>query len=303
MPELPEVETMRRGITPVLGLRIASVAFPRGRCRPISVQPSTAAVIKGMRGGEFSAVHRFGKRVALELASATAAERRYLVIEPRMTGLLLVAPPPTQEHVRLELAFSDPISPPRIFWDRRGLGTLRLLDAAGLDAACGPRRLGPDGLVIGPDDLRARLGKSRRAIKVALLDQRAVAGIGNIYAAEILFRVGIDPRTPCDRLKGASWEAIATTSRDLLATAVEMEGSTIGDETYRTADNRPGRFQSLHQVYGREGSPCGACGGSIVRIVQAQRATFYCPACQPRQPGRRRKERSSGGAPGRKTVG
>jgi len=227
----------------------------------------------------------------------------YLVIEPRMTGLLLVAPPPTQEHVRLEIAFSDPIAPPLIFWDRRGLGTLRLLDAAGLDAACGPRRLGPDGLVIGAEDLRARLGRSRRAIKVALLDQQAVAGIGNIYAAEILFRVGIDPRTPCDRLRADSWEAIATTSRDLLATAVEMEGSTIGDETYRTADNRPGRFQSLHQVYGREGSPCRACGGGIVRIVQAQRATFYCPDCQPRQPGRRRKARSSGGAPGRKTVG
>jgi formamidopyrimidine-DNA glycosylase len=119
-------------------------------------------------------------------------------------------------------------------------------------------------------------------VKVALLDQRAVAGIGNIYAAEILFRCGVDPRSRCRRLKQPQWDRIAEQTRRVLAEAVRHEGSSIGDETYRTADNRVGRFQKRHRVYGREGEPCTACGTAIVRIVQTQRATFFCPACQRR---------------------
>jgi DNA-formamidopyrimidine glycosylase len=119
-----------------------------------------------------------------------------------------------------------------------------------------------------------------RAVKVALLDQRAVAGIGNIYAAEILFRAGIDPRSRCRRLKGDAWQRIATAARKLLAEAVRCEGSSIGDETYRTADNRVGRFQKRHRVYGREGDACRHCRTAVVRIVQTQRSTFFCPECQ-----------------------
>jgi formamidopyrimidine-DNA glycosylase len=117
-------------------------------------------------------------------------------------------------------------------------------------------------------------------VKVALLDQRAVAGIGNIYAAEILFRTGIDPRTRCRRLRVAQWDEIAAATRTILAEAVRLEGSSIGDETYRTVDARIGRFQTRHRVYGHAGEPCSACGITIERIVQAQRSTFYCPACQ-----------------------
>jgi formamidopyrimidine-DNA glycosylase len=182
--------------------------------------------------------------------------------------------------VRLVLTLESRRVPRLLFWDRRGLGTVRLVDERGLEEACGRERLGPDGLVVTGSDLAARLGKSRRAVKVALLDQKAVAGIGNIYAAEILFHAGIDPRAACRRLKADAWERIAATARQLLATAVRLEGSTIGDATYKTADNRSGRFQHRHRVYGREGKPCRRCGGTIERFVQAQRSTFFCPGCQ-----------------------
>ena len=232
----------------------------------------------------------------LELA-APKEPPLWLVIEPRMTGLMLVVEPPSTEHVRLELALAAGrgAAAGRVrFWDRRGLGTVRLLDARGLERACGTAKLGPDGLVVGGAELAARLGRSRRAVKVALLDQRAVAGIGNIYAAEILFRAGIDPRTPCRRLRPDAWDRIAALTCAVLAEAVEHEGSSIGDETYRTAAGTPGRFQSRHRVYGREGRPCPRCRGPIVRIVQAQRATFFCPNCQLRGGSRSSRHKRSG---------
>jgi formamidopyrimidine-DNA glycosylase len=282
MPELPEVETMCRGLDGCVGRRIAAATFPRSRVRPIAVSPRPAAVARSIAGRTIADVDRRGKRVVLQLAAA-GRPPLWLVIEPRMTGLMLVADPPSAEHVRLDLALAaGRTSGPRriLFWDQRGLGTIRLLDARGLERACGAAKLGPDGLAITGDELAARLGHSRRAVKVALLDQRAVAGIGNIYAAEILFRAGIDPRTPCRRLRNEAWERIASCTRAILAEAVRHEGSSIGDELYRTAAGTPGRFQKRHRVYGREGRSCRRCRASIERIVQAQRSTFYCPRCQ-----------------------
>lgn len=286
MPELPEVETMRRGIAAVVGLRISAAEFPRGTRRPIAVRPTPEVLARTLPGRRIAAAARFGKRVGLELAPGGGAPRQWLLIEPRMTGLMLVAPPPTTDHVRLVLTLESRRVPRLLFWDRRGLGTVRLVDERGLEEACGPERLGPDGLTITGSDLAARLGRSHRAVKVALLDQKAVAGIGNIYAAEILFSAGIDPRAVCRRLHADAWEKIAATARRLLATAVRLEGSTIGDATYKTADNRSGRFQHRHRVYGREDRPCRRCGCTIKRIVQAQRSTFFCPGCQ-WHPGRR----------------
>jgi formamidopyrimidine-DNA glycosylase len=280
MPELPEVETMRRGIAHLAGLRITSVVFPRHTVRPISMQPAADRMQQWLVGRTIAAVHRFGKRVAIELDERERAGREWLVIEPRMTGLMLVADPPTPAHVRMEIGLDSRQHPRLLFWDRRGLGTIRLLDARGLAAACGPDRLGPDGLIVTGDELRDRLGHSRRAVKVALLDQQAVAGIGNIYAAEILFAAGIDPRVPCARLSVARWEQIATAARSILAEAVRMEGSTITDDTYKTADSRSGQFQLQHRVYGLDGKSCRQCGTAILRIVQTQRSTFFCPECQ-----------------------
>lgn len=288
MPELPEVETMCRGIAGCVGRRIVAATLPRGRVRPITTAPRPALLMRRLEGRTITAVFRRGKRVVLEVAAA-GDPPLWLVIEPRMTGLMLVADPPSVEHVRLDLALDAARGAAvtrLLFWDQRGLGTIRLLDVRGLERACGAAKLGPDGLVVTADNLAVRLGRSRRAVKVALLDQRAVAGIGNIYAAEILHRAGIDPRTSCRRLRADDWQRIAACTRAVLAEAVRHEGSSIGDETYRTATGIAGRFQNRHRVYGREGRPCQRCRIAIVRIVQAQRSTFFCPGCQPRRGGR-----------------
>lgn len=288
MPELPEVETMRRGISPVIGMRVDAVEIPRGRLRPLLMEPEPPRMASELKGSLLEAAERFGKRLALRLLAGGREEaesrRGWLVIEPRMTGLLLVAKPPTAEHVRLRLSGRCPRGRrvELIFWDRRGLGTLRLVDACGLQRLCGPTRLGPDALTVSCDEFIARLKSSSRSVKVALLDQHAVAGIGNLYAAEILFLAGIDPRVRCSRISRPRWTRLHVVMQEVLAEAVALEGSTLSDATYRTALNEPGRYQSRHRVYGRTEQPCLTCGTPIRRIVQAQRSTFFCPQCQVR---------------------
>jgi formamidopyrimidine-DNA glycosylase len=131
---------------------------------------------------------------------------------------------------------------------------------------------------------RSQLGGSRRAVKVALLDQRAVAGIGNLYASEILHLAGVHPAGRCDRLSRDAWRRIAEATQEVLETAIRFEGSTLGDGTYRNALNQSGGYQNHHRVYDREGKACPRCGSGseVVRIVQAQRSTFFCGACQRR---------------------
>jgi len=279
---------MCRGLAGVVGRRIVSATLPRGRVRPLSVKPVASVLVRRLEGRTIAGLHRRGKRVVIEMTEAVGRPREWLVIEPRMTGQMFVVDPPTEEHVRLVVDLAGGRPARFLFWDRRGLGTIRLLDDRGLEAACGASKLGPDGLVVTGDDLAAHLGRSRRAVKAALLDQRAVAGIGNIYASEILHRVAIHPRTMCRRVRRADWERIAAATRRVLAEAVALEGSSIGDETYRTADSRPGRAQQRHRVYDREGKPCRRCRAAIERIVLAQRATFFCPACQARTNQRKR---------------
>jgi len=289
VPELPEVETMRRGIAALEGTLITAARFPSGRRRPLKITPRPALLASLLIGSHVAAVERYGKRIAIRVVAGSGAAARWLVIEPRMTGLLLLVEPPTTDHVRMVVDLDAGVASHRLhFWDQRGLGTIRLVDAAGLERVCGAATLGKDGLVIDAGTLARRLGTSRRAVKVALLDQRAVAGIGNIYAAEILHRAGIDPRSACRRLSAGDWNRIAAWTRRVLAAAVRHEGSSIGDELYRTADDRKGRFQRLHRVYGREGCPCRRCHTPIERIVQAQRSTFFCPACQSGRGGRSR---------------
>jgi len=282
MPELPEVETMCRGIAGVVGLPIAAIDFARRTRRPLTIEPAAGRLAGRLVGRRIAAISRAGKRVVLQLdlESQTGAER--LVIEPRMTGLLLRVPPPSETHVRMTMHFAAAV-PPLIFWDRRGLGTIRLLAAADFARRCGPPAVGPDSLTLRGPELAAAIRGSRRSIKQALLDQRVTAGIGNIYAAEILFAAGIDPRSRCCRLSRDACAAIAAAGRSILRRAIRLEGSSIGDETYRTADSRPGRYQRCHQVYGRADQACFRCGAAIRRIIQAQRSTFFCPGCQRRR--------------------
>jgi formamidopyrimidine-DNA glycosylase len=157
-----------------------------------------------------------------------------------------------------------------------------LLSPAEFAAAFGPEKVGPDALAMTGELFRQQLGGSRRPVKVALLDQRAVAGIGNLYASELLHLAGVHPARECDKLTRAQWQAIATATRQVLETAIRYEGSTLGDGTYRNALNEAGSYQNHHRVYDRAGQICERCGGGskIVRIVQAQRSTFFCAACQ-----------------------
>ena len=276
MPELPEVETMRRGIAVTVGSRILDCGPVPCKRRPIAISPRPATFRKRAVGAEITAVERLGKRVVLRLDRGDA-----VVIEPRMTGLVLVADPPTQEHLRFRIALASRSVPEIWFWDRRGLGTVRLYSPAEFEAALGPAKLGPDALVLTAEVLRSRLESSRREIKVALLDQRAVCGVGNLYASEILHRAQVHPQRRCDQVKPRQWQAIHRAMREVLQAAIQYEGSTLGDGTYRNALNEAGGYQHHHRVYARAGEACRSCSrGEIVRIVQAQRSTFFCPRCQ-----------------------
>jgi formamidopyrimidine-DNA glycosylase len=282
MPELPEVETMRRGITPTIGSRIESIEHPRCRLKPIAIEPSVPKLKRRIVGAQITEVDRLGKRVLVRLNSDDV-----MVFEPRMTGLVLLADPPNQQHLRLRLNLTADVRKngrpnQLLYWDRRGLGCVRLLSPDGL--AKMTAQFGPDALVVTAEVLCERLGESRREIKVALLDQHAVAGIGNLYASEILHLARLHPQARCDRLRRHDWQRIAIKTREVLEMAVRYEGSTLSDGTYRNALNEQGGYQSHHRVYDRAGMICPGCEKSkIQRIVQAQRSTFFCPTCQRRR--------------------
>jgi len=276
MPELPEVETMRRGILPIIGSCIGSVSRPPCERRPIQITPAVESIHQLVQGKTIVAIGRRGKRVLINLD-----DQQTIVIEPRMMGLVLLVAPPTTEHLRLRISLTGGPSKELLFWDRRGLGTVRLLSPEAASYWLGEARIGRDALEITTEQLREQLASSRRAIKVALLDQKHVAGIGNLYAAEILHLAGVDPRTRCDRLTKPQWARIQAATLTVLNDAIAHEGSTLSDGTYRNALNQDGGYQNQHRVYDREGQPCGRCGvGTIRRIVQTQRSTFFCPECQ-----------------------
>jgi formamidopyrimidine-DNA glycosylase len=278
VPELPEVETMVRGIRPFMAnRRILAVKECPTHCRPISISPVFKRFAKAMIGQTVTAVRRLGKRVVLDLSNLTS-----VVIEPRMTGLMLLANPPDVEHLRIEWQLEGTREYNSIwFWDRRGLGTIRLYQPDELERVYGPDALGPDALDFTSDHWRERLTQTSRAIKVALLDQKLVAGIGNLYASEILHVAGIDPRRSSKKLTKPQVQRLAQATKAVLELAIEYEGSTLGDGTYRNALSQSGRYQNEHRVYMRHDQTCPTCGiGIIVRLVQAQRSTFYCPKCQ-----------------------
>jgi len=278
MPELPEVETMCRGLRPAIGQRIVAVTRPRCRLQPIEMTPRLPTLRRRLTGRHIASIGRLGKRVLLVLDDDSR-----LVIEPRMSGLVLLRDPPDREHVRLVMGLSD--GREIMFWNLRGLGVVRLLSAAEFADALGPDRIGPDALAVGAAELRARLGRGTRPIKVALLDQRAVAGIGNLYASEILHRARIHPATPCRQLSARRWSRLHAALGEVLRDAIAHQGSTLRDGTYRIARDEPGDFQRRHRVYQRAAERCLQCGQRrIVRIIQAQRSTFFCPRCQ-RMPG------------------
>ena len=278
MPELPEVETMVRGIrSSVEGRTIVSVRACPCECRPMLIEPSLNDIDLRVRGQEIVSVRRRAKRVLMELGSGDT-----FVIEPRMTGLMLLDEPPSEAHLRVEWRLKRSKEKTRLwFWDRRGLGTIRLLDPQQREQVLGPDRLGPDALEISEAEWKTMCGSTTSVIKVALLDQKKVSGIGNLYASEILHVSKIAPETRACDLKPVQIRRMAEATTEILNTAIRYEGSTLSDGTYRNALNRSGGYQNAHRVYDREGEKCLTCNrGTIVRIVQGQRSTFFCRVCQ-----------------------
>jgi formamidopyrimidine-DNA glycosylase len=280
MPELPEVETMVRGIRPfVEGRTVQSVVRCRCSCKPISIRPRFELLAKRLTGRRIDSVRRLGKRIVLGVSDGSA-----VVIEPRMTGLMLLSDPPDRLHLRIEWKFSGRAKYNSVwFWDRRGLGTVRLFAPGELERTLSAEVLGPDALQMNVEAWRERCHKTSRPIKVLLLDQRTVAGIGNLYASEILHVAKIHPAKAASRLKANEILRLCEATREVLEEAIRDEGSTLSDATYRTALNGNGRYQSKHRVYDRAGETCPTCGEApIRRFVQAQRSTFFCPVCQRR---------------------
>lgn len=279
MPELPEVETMRRGVLPVVGSTISDVEFIKSRYKKILTSPSPAVFRRRTVDQQIVAIGRVGKRVLLELSNDHA-----VVIEPRMTGLVLLADPPNEAHLRVGFHLEGGPADTVWFWDRRGLGTVRVMSPKEREEMLGPHKLGPDALTVTADELKSRLGKSRRAIKVALLDQKAIAGVGNLYASELLHVARIHPEKRCDRISKSQWSAIEAAMHGVLQEAIKHEGSTLSDGTYRNALNVEGGYQNCHRVYDRHGQNCPRCRtAKVQRIVQAQRSTFFCAKCQVRR--------------------
>ena len=271
---------MRRGILSIVGRRIKGLKSPRSTLCPIQISPGLRVFRRRVTGTRIDSVDRLGKRVIVNLDSGD-----HIVFEPRMSGLVTLNNAPSKKHIRLifELDGQADGRPETrlLFWNVRGLGVAYVLDDSEMAAKLGPHKLGPDALQLTGQTLGQRLGKSARAVKVALLDQKAVAGIGNLYASEILHRAHVHPQTGCSCLRPAQWKRIAAETREVLQDAIEHQGSTLSDGTYRRADNQAGGYQMHHRVYQRAGEKCRQCSrATVVKIVQAGRSTFFCPRCQ-----------------------
>ncbi len=276
MPELPEVETMRRGVLGLVGGRIES--FEKLACerRPIGITPPAGTLNKRLAGLTIERIDRLGKRVLLVLE-----DQSRLMFEPRMTGLVLISDPPTLEHLRVRLAISGASHRELLYWDRRGLGSVRWFSEKQFEQEFHEGRLGPDALDVDWNTLKDKFATTKQPVKVALLDQRRIAGIGNLYASEILHLAKVHPAKPCHEISTQAWKRIHACMLEVLQLAIKYEGSTLNDGTYRNALNQDGGYQNHHRVYAKEGDVCRSCGkGVIVRTVQAQRATFFCPRCQ-----------------------
>ncbi len=294
MPELPEVETIRRALAPRLcGRTLASVRILDPRwCAPDAAE----VVCDALRGRRVCALQRRGKYLILVLDTDA-----HLVMHLRMTGTLLYDPPggPRPAHARVLVEVSD--GHRLAFCDPRRFGTGRLMgDRAALrrhlDVRLGLEPLDPAFTVA---HLRAVARGRRAPVKAFVLDQRRMAGVGNIYADEALFRARLHPLRPAGALRGAQLEALRGALIDALRAGIEARGATIDD--FRDPDGVRGGYQDRFLVHRRAGLPCPACGAPVRKIVAAGRGTYVCERCQvPPRRGRSRPVAQPGSAPSRR---
>jgi len=285
MPELPEVETMVRGLRPVMaGRAIASATV----LDPFLLHGATPSDFERQVGGStVSRLERRGKWVVFVLEGDTGV----VVIQPRMTGGFSLVEPARMGHVRLVFRLGGP---DRTVWffDPRRLGKIGWYDGAERAEAAFRKSHGPDALEIAAGDLADRLRRTGRPVKPALMDQKLLAGLGNIYADEVLFTSGIHPERPASTLGRAEVDRVHKAITAVLTRAIAAEGSSF-DRHYRTVLGSEGGFLKVNAVYGRGGLDCtGGCGGLVLKTKIAGligRPTHYCPSCQPWKPARRRR--------------
>jgi len=273
MPELPEVETIVRDIRPaLLGRRLDRVALSHD---DVLRGVTRRGLVRGLTGATVGEVFRRAKHAVLDLGA------RRLVVQPGMTGSLVVherpRAPDEREYAVLRATLDD--GRELVYRDVRRLGTLLLLDArawARYDAAIGPEPLEPD---FTPERLGMALGRSRQAVKKVIMDQKHLAGVGNIYANEALFAAGIDPSKAAAKLTPDDHRRLHAEIRRILLAAIAADGTTVRD--YRTGTGEEGSFQLELLVYGREGEPCRRCGTRLAgtHAIDA-RTTVFCHRCQ-----------------------
>ncbi|HEV2363089.1 MAG TPA: bifunctional DNA-formamidopyrimidine glycosylase/DNA-(apurinic or apyrimidinic site) lyase [Caulobacteraceae bacterium] len=277
MPELPEVEVVRRGLERALtGARFRSVRTRRADLR----FPFPDRFAERVTGARAEAPERRGKHIIVPLDTGWA-----IIIHLGMTGRFLVGKASADEggegkhaHVVFDTDRGDRIT----FFDARRFGSMDLVERGDLQIHARLKDLGADPLAagFGAGSLAAALAGRKRPIKAALLDQRLIAGLGNIYVCEALHRARISPLRPSARISRARIQRLVEAIRSVLDEAIAAGGSTLKD--YAAADGELGYFQHSFRVYGREGQRClePSCGATVRRIVQSGRSSFYCPSCQ-----------------------
>ena len=286
MPELPEVETVRRGLLPVMEGQVITHAQVN---RPDLRWPFPPQMAERLTGTRVMALRRRSKYILADLSS-----HETLLIHLGMSGRMLISSPDTREtlgewhhhhpapekhdHVALDMENGARVT----FNDARRFGAMDLMPTASAESHPLLAALGPEPLGNGFDEnhLVARLAGRNTPIKSALLDQHVVSGLGNIYVCETLYRARIHPARKAGDLSASRIASLVPIIRDVLTEAIEAGGSSLRD--YRQADGELGYFQHSFQVYGREGDPCltPGCTSTIHRIVQSGRSSFFCPTCQ-----------------------
>ncbi len=272
MPELPEVETTRLGVSPhVLGRKVARMEVRERRLR----WAVTASLEEAVRGRRVDAVDRRGKYLLFRIGTGTMMLHLGMSGSLRMTS----AEEPVRKHDHVDMVMEG--GQVMRFHDPRRFGCLLWLPGDPyqhpLLAELGPEPLGAD---FSGDYLYQRSRGRKAPVKAFIMDSHIVVGVGNIYANEALFAAGIHPASPAGSISKARYERLEREVRDILARAIEVGGTTLRD--FVGGDGKPGYFQQTLMVYGRGGEACRGCGGLLREIRQGQRATVFCPRCQRR---------------------
>ena len=274
MPELPEVQTIADDLDEaVRGLTIVEAAVGCEKLIPGGAE----SFRRRLAGARIEEVRRLGKWLHFRLARNR--EPAHLLVHLKMTGQFQLGPWPApggwpkHVHAALRLAGAEAL----LYRDIRKFGRLRAFDQAGFEAFLKELNLGPDPLTVTAEEFHRRLTARRGRLKAVLLDQATVAGFGNIYADESLFAARLSPLAPAAGLSPAETGRLLRAARRIFTAAIAARGSTTSN--YQGLKGG-GTFQASHQVYGRAGRPCPACGSAILRLVVGGRSTHVCPACQ-----------------------